>query len=82
MELNDIIYERDQQLAIIKLNRPDTLNSFTAAMHEELAQVMQEVESDPDIRAVLLTGMGRGFCAGQDLNDRATSPELKITGIL
>ncbi len=75
MDLNDIIYERDAHLAVIMLNRPDTLNSFTAAMHEELAQVMQEVQSDPDIRAVLLTGMGRGFCAGQDLNDRATSPD-------
>lgn len=75
MNLNDIIYEREGNLATIMLNRPDTLNSFTAAMHIELAQVMQEVQADPEVRAVLLSGMGRGFCAGQDLNDRTASPE-------
>lgn len=69
-----IEYEITNGVAHIRLNRPDRLNSFTAAMHEELQAVMEHVENNPVIRAVLLTGAGRGFCAGQDLNDRAVAP--------
>lgn len=68
-----ILFERDRKLAVVTLNRPASLNSFTAAMHAELRNVLDEVITDPDIRAVVLTGSGRGFCAGQDLNDRSTS---------
>ncbi len=59
-------------IATITLNRPDRLNAFTEAMHGELAQVLDRIELDRAIRAVLLTGAGRGFCSGQDLNDGAT----------
>jgi len=58
-------------IARITLNRPDRLNSFTAAMHEELRQALDDLG---DARVVVLTGAGRGFCAGQDLNDRAVAP--------
>ena len=75
MKFNNIIYSQDKQLATITLNRPDSLNSFTADMHEELRTALAEVASNDGVRALLLTGAGRGFCAGQDLNDRATSPE-------
>ncbi|MEM7728343.1 MAG: 2-(1,2-epoxy-1,2-dihydrophenyl)acetyl-CoA isomerase PaaG [Pseudomonadota bacterium] len=61
-------------VARVTLNRPDRLNSFTVAMHKALQVVLDRLESDTEIRAVLLTGAGRGFCAGQDLNDRAVSP--------
>ncbi len=54
-------------LAIIKLNRPQVLNSFNRAMAQELQTVLERIESDNQIRASLLTGEGRGFCAGQDL---------------
>jgi len=54
----------------ITLNRPDRLNSFTDEMHGALRASLTEAASDPDIRAVLLTGSGRGFCAGQDLEGR------------
>ena len=54
--------------AILTLNRPDRLNSFTAEMHEEMQAALTVIETDPAIRALLLTGAGRGFCAGQDLN--------------
>ncbi len=53
------------------LNRPDRLNAFNAAMHAELAAGLDAAAEDPACRAVLLTGEGRGFCAGQDLSDRA-----------
>jgi len=61
-------------VATLKLNRPDRLNSFTIAMHEEVQSSLTDIETNPNIRALLLTGAGRGFCAGQDLNDRAVSP--------
>jgi len=60
--------------AALTLNRPDRLNSFTAEMHEEMQDALTQIESDKSIRALLLTGAGRGFCAGQDLNDRAVAP--------
>jgi 2-(1,2-epoxy-1,2-dihydrophenyl)acetyl-CoA isomerase len=59
-------------IATITMNRPDRLNAMTEAMHGELAQVLDRIELDRAIRAVLLTGAGRGFCSGQDLNDSAT----------
>lgn len=61
-------------VARIALNRPDRLNSFTVEMHGELAAALDEVEKDTAVRCVLLTGTGRGFCAGQDLSDRAVAP--------
>ena len=54
----------------LTLNRPDKLNSFNEAMHLALRAGFQRATEDPDVRAVLLTGSGRGFCAGQDLGDR------------
>ncbi|HCO60831.1 MAG TPA: 2-(1,2-epoxy-1,2-dihydrophenyl)acetyl-CoA isomerase, partial [Porticoccaceae bacterium] len=56
--------------AKITLNRPETLNSFNQLMHDELRTAIQDVIAREDIRCLLLTGAGRGFCAGQDLNDR------------
>lgn len=53
----------------VTLDRPDTLNSFTRAMAAELLDVLRSAADDPDVRAVLLTGAGRGFCAGQDLSE-------------
>lgn len=60
--------------AILTLNRPDRLNSFNVVMHKEVQAAMEQVESDAAIRALLITGAGRGFCAGQDLSDRAVAP--------
>ena len=57
----------------LTLNRPAALNSLTAAMHGELLPALQQAAEDSRIRAVLITGAGRGFCAGQDLNDPAMS---------
>jgi len=57
-------------VALLTLNRPERLNSFTAAMHEEVSQALARVEGERAIRALLITGAGRGFCAGQDLNLR------------
>ena len=69
-----ILFEANAGVARITLNRPDRLNSFTEAMHEELRAALDAVRSDASVRVLLLTGAGRGFCAGQDLSDRVMVP--------
>jgi 2-(1,2-epoxy-1,2-dihydrophenyl)acetyl-CoA isomerase len=64
----------DTGIAVLTLNRPDRLNSFTQAMHLEVRDALATVQADKSVRVLLLTGAGRGFCAGQDLNDRAVEP--------
>ena len=60
----------------ITLNRPKSLNSFTAQMHEALAAALTAVEQDTGVRCLVITGAGRAFCAGQDLADPAVAPNL------
>src|SRR3982751_6297485 len=74
MGYESIIYSSGDGIARITLNRPDRLNSFTTSMHAELRDALGKVESDGSARVLLLTGAGRGFCAGQDLSDRAVAP--------
>ena len=59
---------------VLTLNRPDRLNSFTADMHAALLAALSEAECDKSCRALVLTGAGRGFCAGQDLSDGIFTP--------
>lgn len=75
MNFETIGYSSHDGLATITLNRPDRLNSFNVRMHEEVRAAFDMIEADDTVRAVLLTGAGRGFCAGQDLGDRAVSAE-------
>ncbi|GJD48760.1 1,2-epoxyphenylacetyl-CoA isomerase [Methylobacterium crusticola] len=60
---------------VLTLNRPERLNSFTAALHEALREALRAAAADEACRAVVLTGAGRGFCAGQDLSDRRFPPD-------
>lgn len=62
-------------VARIALNRPDRLNAFTVAMHEELRQALERCAQDEAVRCLVITGEGRGFCAGQDLSDPAVRPD-------
>lgn len=71
---NTVLVERQEGVVSVTLNRPDRLNSFNVDMHEALRAVLTEAAGDDTCRAVLLTGAGRGFCAGQDLGDRAVAP--------
>jgi 2-(1,2-epoxy-1,2-dihydrophenyl)acetyl-CoA isomerase len=59
----------------LTLNRPASLNSFTGAMHIELMAALEHAAADAAVRCVVITGAGRGFCAGQDLSDPAVAPE-------
>ncbi|MEO8753271.1 MAG: 2-(1,2-epoxy-1,2-dihydrophenyl)acetyl-CoA isomerase PaaG [Casimicrobiaceae bacterium] len=74
MTYESILFENAGGIARITLNRPDRLNSFTAAMHAELRDALAAVGAERSARVLLLTGAGRGFCAGQDLSDRAVAP--------
>src|SRR5882672_3215834 len=74
MNYEQIRFQSAGGIARITLNRPDRLNSFTTQMHAELRDALARVEAAGDARVLLLTGEGRGFCAGQDLSDRAVAP--------
>lgn len=75
MSYENILFSIEAGIARITLNRPDRLNSFTSAMHVELRDAISRAAADPAARVLLLTGAGRGFCAGQDLSDRAVSAD-------
>ncbi|MGW0040920.1 enoyl-CoA hydratase-related protein [Rhodococcus sp. NPDC003348] len=62
-----VVVERDGEIAIVRLHRPDRLNAFTDEMCERILAVMDECDADDTVRAVVLTGTGRAFCAGADL---------------
>jgi 2-(1,2-epoxy-1,2-dihydrophenyl)acetyl-CoA isomerase len=64
-----VLVSDDGPVRVLTLNRPSALNSFTAAMHGQLREALASAAADPAVRCVVLTGAGRGFCAGQDLND-------------
>src|SRR6478752_4592518 len=73
-----VLFETRAAVALITLNRPQALNSFTRQMHQELWAALDRVEADRSIRALVITGAGRGFCAGADLAefDFAPGPDL------
>jgi 2-(1,2-epoxy-1,2-dihydrophenyl)acetyl-CoA isomerase len=75
MPFETILFSVEAGAARLTLNRPERLNSFTVKMHEEIAEALGAIEADRTIRVLLITGAGRGFCAGQDLSDRAVSPD-------
>ena len=68
MAYEEIIYEVSEQIATITLNRPDKLNSFTNRMLKEIIAAFDESDADDKVRAVIVTGSGRAFCAGADLS--------------
>jgi 2-(1,2-epoxy-1,2-dihydrophenyl)acetyl-CoA isomerase len=75
MAFKTIEFAIDAGAARLTLSRPDRLNSFTTEMHGEIAEALTRIEQDKSVRTLLITGAGRGFCAGQDLNDRTVTPD-------
>ncbi len=74
MSYETIEFSITEGVAVLTLNRPDSLNSFNTQMHAEVRSALKEVKKDSSVRCLLLTGNGRGFCAGQDLSDRNVAP--------
>jgi enoyl-CoA hydratase/carnithine racemase len=67
----DVLFERDGPVATITMNRPDRLNAISGPMLREIGQLLVRCDADRGVRAVVLTGAGRGFCSGLDLQDVA-----------
>ena len=74
MNFEHILFSIEAGVATLSLNRPDQLNSFNAQMHGEVREALKQVRQNSEVRVLLLTGEGRGFCAGQDLADRNVAP--------
>jgi len=68
MEFEQILYEVDDRIATITLNRPDKLNAWTVVMMRELIKAFDIADKDDDVLAIIMTGAGRGYCAGADLD--------------
>jgi 2-(1,2-epoxy-1,2-dihydrophenyl)acetyl-CoA isomerase len=79
MENDTVLFETRDAIATLTLNRPQRLNAIVAPMRQRLGECLAQIESDPSVRVVLLTGAGRGFCAGQDLNERRADEQPDIT---
>ena len=73
MSYQSIIYEIKEGVGLITLNRPDRLNAWNHEIETELREVMSEASIDGDVKAVVITGAGRGFCAGADMSDLSDS---------
>jgi len=78
IQASSVLYEARGAVALVTLNRPQALNSFTRQMHHDLWAALDLAEADARIRALVITGAGRGFCAGADLSefDFAPGPDL------
>ena len=68
MPLQETIYQVASRVATITLNRPDKLNAWTATMEKEVRSSLEEAARDDGVRVIVLTGAGRGFCAGADMS--------------
>jgi enoyl-CoA hydratase/carnithine racemase len=84
MTYTEILYETRERVATITLNRPDKLNAWTRTMDFEVRAAVQFAADDPDVRAIVVTGAGRGFCAGADMSllggiatDRAVAGDVR-----
>jgi enoyl-CoA hydratase/carnithine racemase len=89
MSYKEIIFEKSEQIGTITLNRPERLNAYTWVMGAEMFDAIRKVEEDPELRVAIITGAGRGFCAGADLSggdstfdgsNRPSSEETRAKG--
>ena len=77
MAYEDILYRVDGGVAVITLNRPDKLNAWRAEMERELRSAMRDAGADPTVRVIVLTGAGRGFCAGADMKSTVAAGQAR-----
>ncbi len=73
-----LLFEKRGAVAHISLNRPQVINAYNVQMRDDYSEALSAVELDPDVRALLITGEGRGFCAGADLTEFGTTPSQVI----
>ncbi|MFX6144181.1 2-(1,2-epoxy-1,2-dihydrophenyl)acetyl-CoA isomerase PaaG [Acinetobacter baumannii] len=77
MDYQNIIAEEKNGVGYLTFNRPKALNSFNVDMHREVAEVLNLWTKNPEVRCFVISGEGRGFCAGQDLGDRVVDPNAE-----
>ena len=77
MSYQDILYDVEDNIATITMNRPDKLNAFTSVMLDEIIDAIDRTDADDNVRAVIFTGAGRGFCAGADLSRGGATFDMK-----
>ena len=70
MNTEEILLEKREGIAVITLNRPERFNSFTTNMYREFPRIVDQLKRDDQVRVIILTGAGKGFCAGSDVSDR------------
>jgi len=75
MAFETIKYESSEGIATVTFNRPEVFNSLNEVMHKELKSVISIIKKDKSLRVLIITGEGKAFCAGQDLNDRSVNNE-------
>lgn len=80
MAYEHILYDVEDQILTITLNRPDNLNAFTKIMRDELIDAFDKADNDDDVRAIIITGAGRAFCAGADLGKGTETFDYKARG--
>ena len=69
MDYKTVLLEKKDGVAVLTLNRPDVLNSVNMEMRSEIAEILDELEADSAIRLLIVTGAGRAFCSGADINE-------------
>ena len=80
-EYEDLLYEVDSHVATITLNRPDRLNAISQPMLESFSRALRDADADRDVRVIIITGAGRGFCAGLDLKELGGERDTDTTGV-
>ncbi len=81
MAYETIEFEITDGVAVLTLNRPDRMNSFNTQMHAEVRDALKQTKKSEAVRCLLITGNGRGFCAGQDLSDRNVDPNAEMPNL-
>lgn len=82
MSFEQILYDVEDQILTITLNRPDNMNAFTAIMRDELIEAFDRADADDNVRAIIITGAGRAFCAGADLGEGKNTFNYKARGVM
>ena len=80
--MSELLYEKNGPVARLTLNRPERLNAVTLEMLTRLGEVLADADADPEIRVIVLTGSGRGFCSGLDLKEAAAGRGIGGAGVL
>ena len=77
-QFDTLLFDKQGTLGHISLNRPHVLNAYNVQMRDDFSEALAAVQDDPEVRALLITGQGRAFCAGADLSEFGTSPSQVV----